>query len=220
MDFGHFILHPRHQRGAKIEADAAVIIDKPVSFSPERIALTKAYMSERYGIQSDSILIRPQMIVVHWTAIPTFEKSFAEFNKEKLDSTRADIMKSGAVNVSIHFLVDRDGSIYRLMPELWMARHVIGLNYTAIGIENVGGAHDVDDLTDGQLKANEYIVRYLKQKYPSIEYLIGHYEYTLFEHHPLWKESDSTYRTQKTDPGVRFMTLLRERVSDLKLQSR
>ena len=101
-----------------------------------------------------------------------------------------------------------------------MARHVIGLNYTAIGIENVGGAHDVDDLTDGQLKANEYIVRYLKQKYPSIEYLIGHYEYTLFEHHPLWKESDSTYRTQKTDPGVRFMTLLRERVSDLKLQSR
>jgi N-acetyl-anhydromuramyl-L-alanine amidase AmpD len=106
------------------------------------------------------------------------------------------------------------------MPETWMARHVIGLNHVSIGIENVGGARDRDDLTHDQLKANEYIVRYLKEKYPSIEYLIGHYEYTLFDHHPLWKERDSTYRTEKTDPGVRFMTLLRERVSDLGLKGR
>ena len=198
----------------------SVIIDKPISFPAERVALTKAYMNQRYGIASDSILIDPKMIVVHWTAIPTFEKSFAEFNKIALDSSRADIMKSGVVNVSIHFLVDKEGSIYRLMPETWMARHVIGLNHVSIGIENVGGARDRDDLTNDQLKANEYIVRYLKEKYPSIEYLIGHYEYTLFDHHPLWKERDSTYRTEKTDPGVRFMTLLRERVSDLGLKGR
>jgi N-acetyl-anhydromuramyl-L-alanine amidase AmpD len=197
-----------------------VIIDKPVSFPSERIALTKAYMNQRYGIVSDSIVIIPKMIVVHWTGIPTFEKSFAEFDKIALDSSRADIMKSGAVNVSIHFLVDKDGSIYRLMPETWMARHAIGLNHLSIGIENVGGARDRDDLTRDQLNANEYIVRYLKEKYPSIEYLIGHYEYTLFEHHPFWKERDSTYRTEKTDPGVRFMTLLRERVSDLGLKGR
>jgi N-acetyl-anhydromuramyl-L-alanine amidase AmpD len=197
-----------------------VIIDKPVSFPSERVALTKTYMNQRYGIVSDSIVINPKMIVVHWTAIPIFEKSFAEFNKIALDSSRADIMKSGAVNVSIHFLVDKDGSIYRLMPEMWMARHVIGLNHVSIGIENVGGARDRDDLTHDQLKANEYIVRYLKVKYPSIEYLIGHYEYTLFDHHPLWKERDSTYRTEKTDPGVRFMTLIRERVSDLGLKGR
>ncbi len=91
-----------------------VIIDKPVSFPSERIALTKAYMNQRYGIVSDSIMINPKMIVVQWTAIPIFEKSFAEFNKIALDSSRADIMKSGAVNVSIHFLVDKDGTIYRL----------------------------------------------------------------------------------------------------------
>ena len=197
-----------------------MIIDKPIAFPAERITLTKAYMNQRYGIVSDSILINPKMIVVHWTAIPTFDRSFAEVNKIALDSSRADIMKSGAVNVSIHFLVDKDGSIYRLMPETWMARHVIGLNHVSIGIENVGGARDRDDLTSDQLKANEYIVRYLKDKYPSIEYLIGHYEYTLFDHHPLWKERDSTYRTEKTDPGVRFMTSLRERVSDLGLKGR
>jgi N-acetyl-anhydromuramyl-L-alanine amidase AmpD len=177
-------------------------------------------MNQRYGIVSDSIVINPKMIVVHWIEIPTFEKSFAEFNKIALDSSRADIMKSGAVNVSIHFLVDKDGTIYRLMPETWMARHVIGLNHVSIGIENVGGVRDRDDLTRDQLKANEYIVRYLKEKYPSVEYLIGHYEYTLFDHHPLWKERDSTYRAEKTDPGVRFMTLLRERVSDLGLKGR
>ena len=199
---------------------APAIIDKPISFTAERVALTKMYMSERYGLASDSITIDPKMIVVHWTAIPTFEKSFAEFNKTSLDSTRADIMKNGAVNVSIHFLVDKDGSVYRLMPETWMARHVIGLNHVALGIENVGGAHDRDDLTKDQLEADEFIVRLLKEKYPCIEYLIGHYEYTLFAHHPLWKERDSTYRTEKTDPGVRFMTLLRQRVADLGLKGK
>jgi len=42
------------------------------------------------------------------------------------------------LNVSAHFLVDRDGTIYQLMPETRMARHAIGVNHLAIGVENVG----------------------------------------------------------------------------------
>ena len=37
-----------------------------------------------------------------------------------------------------HFVIDRDGTIYRLVTPTIMCRHTVGLNYTAIGIEHVG----------------------------------------------------------------------------------
>jgi hypothetical protein len=43
-------------------------------------------------------------------------------------------------------------------------------------------------------------------------------EYQQFEGHPLWLELDDTYRTEKIDPGDRFMTAVREAVADLGLE--
>ena len=120
--------------------------------------------------------------------------------------------------MSIQFLVDRDGNIYRLMPETWMARHVIGLNYNSIGVENVGGAGGAPDLTPAQVEADIRLVRYLVQKYPTIRYLIGHHEYRVFEGHPLWLERDPGYRTPKSDPGPAFMAAVRAGVADLGLE--
>jgi N-acetyl-anhydromuramyl-L-alanine amidase AmpD len=117
------------------------------------------------------------------------------------------VENASSLNVSSHFLVGRDGTIYRLIPETVMGRHVIGLNHCAIGIENVGGTEETP-LTDSQLKANIWLVRYLSKKY-KIDYLIGHYEYPLFEGHELWLEKDPGYRTEKTDPGEDFMEKVR-----------
>lgn len=57
-------------------------------------------------------------------------------------------------------------------------------------------------------------------QYPAdtVEYLIGHQEYNLFRGHELWKETDPGYRTEKSDPGVIFMTRLREQLKTLELQ--
>jgi N-acetyl-anhydromuramyl-L-alanine amidase AmpD len=96
-----------------------------------------------------------------------------------------------------------------------MARHVIGLNYCAIGIENVGSPKHL--LTDRQLKADAWLIRKLCKKY-DIKYLIGHQEYRLFEHTPLWKEKDKNYRTSKIDPGEVFMFRLRQKLKDLHLR--
>jgi len=189
------------------------IVDKPIVFNEERETLTLEYLSKRYGLEKSSPEIVPKMIVLHWTVIPTFEKSFDAFNNPSLPNWRPDIKAVSGLNVSSQFMVDRDGTIYRLMPETTMARHVIGLNHCAIGVENVGGDKD-QPLTKAQLKSNTWLVRYLADKY-AIEYLIGHYEYTLFENHPLWLEKDDGYRTKKTDPGVVFMENVRKSVSDL-----
>lgn len=189
------------------------IIEKPIIFDTQRELLTLEYLEQRYGLDVDTPQITPKMIVLHWTVIPTLEKSFAAFENATLPDWRPDIKSVSGLNVSSQFMVDRDGTIYRLLPETTMARHVIGLNHCAIGVENVGG--DVGQpLTKAQLKSNIWLVRYLSKKYP-IDYLIGHYEYTLFENHPLWLEKDSGYRTVKTDPGTEFMEKVRSKVKDL-----
>ncbi len=189
------------------------IVDNPITFNQERKELTIDYLESRYGIQQESPQIEPKMIVLHWTVIPTFEKSFDAFDAPTLPDWRPDIKNVSGLNVSSQFMVDRDGTIYQLLPETTMARHVIGLNHCAIGVENVGGTEDLP-LTKAQLKSNIWLVRYLKEKY-NIDYLIGHYEYTLFENHPLWLEKDEGYRTMKTDPGVDFMQKVRIAVHNL-----
>ncbi|MCL5027470.1 MAG: N-acetylmuramoyl-L-alanine amidase [Bacteroidetes bacterium] len=194
------------------------IIDSPISFSQKRIELTKQYIKEHYGITSNNISIVPKIIVLHWTAVGTYDSSFAVFNKETLEGSRPELVSAGDLNVSIQFLVDKDGTIHRLMPETWLARHCIGLNYESIGIENVGGVDDVDDLTDAQIKSNIQLVEYLAKKYPTVKFLIGHLEYRDFEGTKYWLEKDSTYRTVKYDPGERFMNAVRKGVADLNLK--
>ena len=192
------------------------IVDKPIIFDQERMELTKQYLATRHGLTMEDATITPKMIVLHWTVIPTMQETFDVFNPSKLPS-RPDLATASSLNVSSQFLVDRDGTIYRLMPETNMARHVIGLNHTAIGVENVGGTDDFP-LTEAQIKSNIFLVKYLSKKYP-IEYLIGHYEYTNFEGHELWRETDEGYRTEKTDPGKDFMAAVKKGTKNLNLKS-
>jgi len=194
------------------------IQDRPIRFSADRVTATQQYIADHYGESPEDISIVPRIIVLHWTAIDGLEETFAAFDPEGLGGSRPGLAAAGDVNVSIQFVVDRDGTVYRLMPETWMARHCIGLNYSAIGVENVGGGDGKDNLTDAQIEANIRLVRYLAEKYPSIQYLIGHMEYREFESHPLWLELDEDYRTEKIDPGDRFMIAVRDAVVDLGLE--
>lgn len=192
------------------------IFEKPIIFNAERQQLSIEYLAKRHSIQQNSPYIKPKMIVLHWTVVPSIEETFDVFNPVLLPGARAGIASASSLNVSSQFLIDRDGTIFRLLPDTAFARHVIGLNYCAIGVENIGS--DKDPLTKEQLLANEQLVRYLKKKYPEIAYVIGHYEYTDFVNDPLWKESDSSYRTTKTDPGIDFMKEIREKLKDLNLK--
>jgi beta-N-acetylhexosaminidase len=192
------------------------IIDSPIIFDDERVSLSKEYIHEHYGMKVDDIQIQARMIVVHWTATNDFKCSMQRFTRPLLPSDRPLIKQASPLNVSTHFVVDRNGTIYRLMDEKMMARHVIGLNYCSIGIENVGGENNIDNLTPAQFKANIKLIKYLKDKHPEIEYLIGHHEYTDFTDHPLWLEKDEDYRTLKYDPGDDFMSRLRSNFPSLK----
>lgn len=193
------------------------IVDKPIQFDQERIRLTQEYMRKHYGIEHNDITIKPQAIVLHFTAINSFISTWNYFNRTRIEAERPELLRESELNVSAQFLVDRDGTIYRLMPENWMARHCIGLNHVAIGVENVGDEKDFP-LTDAQVDADAALVRYLAAKFP-IVYLLGHHEYRRMEKTSLFYEAIPGYRTGKSDPGEDFMRHVRARLTGLDLKA-
>lgn len=198
------------------QAQNIKIIQKPIAYSKEKIKLSLAYMKEHHGLEQTTPKITPKIIVLHYTAGGTIDSNFKYFNNLHLENQRATLKNQSPLNVSAHFLIDRDGTVYQLVdPELF-ARHTIGLNYCAIGIENIGSK--AQSLTGQQVEANAELVRYLSKKYP-IGYLIGHSEYGVFRNSQLWKESDPKYFTGKADPGDDFMKKVRAKLTDLKLKS-
>ncbi len=192
------------------------IIQKPIVFNQERRQLSLDYLNKRHGIRKAQPTIVPKMIVLHFTGSGTLNSNFNYFNKEIIEGARTVNKNQSSLNVSAHYLVDRDGTVYQLLPDTLFARHIIGLNYMAIGIENVGGPDA--PLTEAQVNANAALVRRLCARH-KIEYLIGHSEYTVFRNSALWKETNSNYYTVKSDPGTGFMRRVRALLPNLQLKS-
>jgi N-acetyl-anhydromuramyl-L-alanine amidase AmpD len=192
------------------------ITQRPIVFDEERERLSLEYLSTRYGMQQNTAEIDPSMVVVHWTVVPTLEKTFAVFNPSVLPSSRTGISAASALNVSAHFLVDRDGSIYQLLPTTTFARHTIGLNHTAIGIENIADGEALP-LTQAQIQANIELIDYLAGKH-NIDYVIGHHEYKQFIGHALWKENNPNYLTEKNDPGDTNIRVIRKGLKQAKIK--
>lgn len=193
------------------------IVNKPINYSEERVRLSLEYLKDHHGLTQKTPTILPKMIVLHYTAGGTVESNHKYFNKTHLESARNTLKKQSTLNVSSQYIVDRDGTIYQLIEPNMFARHTIGLNYCAIGVENIGSKKQ--PLTEKQVVANAQLVRYLTKKY-KIEYLIGHSEYGVFRNSNLWKESDPKYFTGKEDPGKDFMSKVRLQVADLKLKDK
>ncbi len=208
------------RRAAGIDcAEGAGLAVVPLSLPQgrRRSRLTLEYVRERYDRQAVSLRFVPRMIVLHWTELPDLSALWRAFRTARIPPSRPELLRAGRVNVASQFVVDRDGAIYRLLPETAIARHVIGLNRAAIGIENVGGSDA--PLTECQVRADAKLVADLAARYPTIHYLIGHHEYGRFRGTPLWEERDPTYFTNKIDPGDEFMAAVRARIVPLRLAS-
>jgi N-acetylmuramoyl-L-alanine amidase len=145
------------------------IVVKPIPFSPARLAETRAYVKRHYGIDTWR-LRHPHVIVEHYTASDTFASAYATFA-----SNAANLGEQPGV--CAHFVIDRDGTIYRLVPPNIICRHTVGLNYTAIGVEHVGTS-DARILADKrQLDASLGLTLWLMSRYGiRLRNVIGHNE--------------------------------------------
>lgn len=154
------------------EAVLIDVVSKPIVWDAQRKFLTSIYRqkhtgdcdADKDGIEA-CIKITPKIIVLHMTELPTLEKSF-EYMKEPVLREERDKLISKSydrLNVSVHYLIDTDGTIYSLMPENYMGRHAMGVNHLSIGIENVG--LNIDGPTREQVDSNVKLVKYLMKKY-------------------------------------------------------
>lgn len=197
---------PTQSNTIDLQVDSFNIISK------NRLSLTENYAQEHYGLDSyvnDSV----KMIVVHYTVIPNLKATLDYFKPDSIESGRKNIQKFSWLNVGIHYVIDRNGDIYNLMPDSIMARHLIGFNHVGIGIENV--ANDSTQLTSAQMDSNVNLIAYLKNRHNSIEYLIGHQEYDNEElpHYKLMVSKNPNYKPYpKFDPGMQFMDSIRKKL--------
>ena len=182
-------------------AEEKIFVDNFILWTAHRDELIDDYTLRHYGKICREIV--PQAVVVHWTAIGTLESNWKFFYPEEMTDDE------GKLNVASQFIVDRDGTIWRLMPETKFARHIIGYNHCAIGIENIGGYNGQEDLTEAQLVANVRLIKYLHEKYPTIKYVFGHYQQDAARASGLYIENVEGYYSIKTDPGPKFMRGLR-----------
>ena len=177
-----------------------------------RLELTRKYCKTHYGLDS-SKLVDPQIIVVHATEIATLDATLKSFEPETISPERGYLNEHGDVNVGVHFVVDRNGDIYSLLPLDVIGRHAIGFNHVSVGIENVGFS---GKLTNEQVDADGALIADLVKRLPTLKYVVGHHEYVdrKRRHYKLYRELDPKYApTQKSDPGPAFMRELRAKLA-------
>jgi N-acetylmuramoyl-L-alanine amidase len=159
------------------------IVWKPIPYGAQRKAEMAAYAHRHYGIRTWR-LNAPKVIVEHYTASDSFSSAYNTFAADVVDSELHELP-----GVCAHFVIDRDGTIYQLVPLTTMCRHTVGLNYTAIGIEHVGTS-DAEILGNPrQIGASLRLTAWLMGRYGiQLRNVIGHNEsLTSPYHHELYK---------------------------------
>jgi N-acetylmuramoyl-L-alanine amidase len=144
---------------------------KPIPYGDDRKADMRSYARRHYGID-DHRLRRPRVIVQHYTVTDTFQPVYDTFAPN-----RPDVELGELPGVCSHYVIDRDGTIYQLVPTTIMCRHTVGLNYTAIGIEHVGRSDAQVLGNPRQMAASLRLTRMLQGRYEiRTRNVIGHNE--------------------------------------------
>jgi beta-N-acetylhexosaminidase len=177
------------------------IVAKPIPYGAHRRAEMAAYSKRHYGI--GSWRLHPKVIVEHYTGNESFSDTWQSFAADTPDPELGELP-----GVCAHFIVDKDGTIYQLVPLTVMCRHTVGLNYVSIGIEHVGTS-DQEILHDkAQIAASVKLTAWLVHRFHvKIRNVIGHNEslsspyhrehYKPWAHqtHPDWRHADmAVYR--------------------------
>jgi beta-N-acetylhexosaminidase len=164
------------------------IVQKPIPFGAARKQEMAAYARRHYGI--DSYRLRdPKVIVEHYTVTSTFQQTWNTFAPDTPDAELGELPGTCA-----HYVIDKDGTIYQLVPRSIMCRHTVGLNYTAIGIEHVGTSDGSVINNPKVLKASLRLTRWLRCTYGiKVKDVIGHNESLSSPYH---HENVARLRTQ------------------------
>jgi len=167
-------------------AKKPAIVWKKIPFGPKRRRQMAAYSKRHYGVRTWR-LRHPHVIVEHFTGGTSFSSAWNTFAANGPDLGELP-------GTCAHFIIDTDGTIYQLVPLGTRCRHTVGLNYTAIGIEDVGQS-DAQVLDDAKQIASSYkLTLWLMQRlHIQLRNVIGHNESLISPYH---KELYASWRCQ------------------------
>ena len=80
-------------------------------------------------------------------------------------SINQDHKKRGWAGIGYHFVIGKDGKVYRGRPEEYVGAHCSGNNTSSIGIALCGDFR-TESPTDEQLKSLDELVKLMRAKYP------------------------------------------------------
>jgi beta-N-acetylhexosaminidase len=182
------------------------IVQKRIPFPPKREREMRSYAIRHYGIHT-FLLRNPKVIVEHYTQTTNFSSVWNTFAQDVPDVELHELPQ-----VCAHFVIDRDGTIYELVPPDIMCRHTVGLNWTAIGIEHVGMS-DAQVMGDRkQLNSSLKLTRWLQQRYGILtRNVIGHAESlsSPYHHERVPSLRRQTHGDMQHATMVRYRRLLR-----------
>jgi beta-N-acetylhexosaminidase len=154
------------------------IVWKPIPFSAQRRAEMAQYAARHYGLHTWR-LEHPKVIVEHYTASNSFSSAWNTFASDAPDPELHELPGTCA-----HFVIDRDGTIYQLVPLNTMCRHTVGLNWTSIGIEHVGTSDASILQNPKQIAASLKLTLWLMHRFGiSLPNVIGHNESLTSRYH-------------------------------------
>jgi N-acetylmuramoyl-L-alanine amidase len=143
----------------------------PIPYGPARKRQMAAYSLRHYG-EDTYVLSHPKVIVEHYTETATAQEAFNTFAPDVPDSEFHELP-----NTCAHFLVEPSGRIDQLVPLSLRCRHTTGLNWTAVGIENVGFSDQAILNNPAQIAASLRLTRWLRCRYTiALKNVIGHNE--------------------------------------------
>ncbi len=183
------------------------IVQRPIPFDAKRRSDTAAYSRRHYG--AADWRLRPRVIVQHATATAALEPVIAAFSRNVADPELHELPGTCA-----HFVIDRDGTIFQLVPLHTRCRHTVGLNSTAIGIEHVGTSSAAVLRNAQQRQASLALTLWLADRYDiALADVIGHNENVRSPYH---RERYAAWRCQThADFPTREMTSYRRTLAQV-----
>ncbi len=184
------------------------IVKSYIPFGQKRKNETRAYSREHYGLDTYR-LTDPHLVIWHYTETSNYQSVFNTFADDLPDVEFHELPQ-----VCSHFVVDTDGTIHQLVPLGIICRHVVGLNYTAIGIEIVGRSDQQVLGNARQFRAAAVLTRWLRCRSAiPIRGVIGHNESL---QSPYYRELVPAFRGQTHGDFNRAdMNIVRARVATL-----
>jgi N-acetyl-anhydromuramyl-L-alanine amidase AmpD len=173
-----------------------------IPFGDERKRQMGGYSKRHYGVWRWK-LSSPNVIVLHFTGGSSYESARNHFASNSPN-------RGEMPGVCAHFIIEKDGTINKIVRTSIRCRHAIGLNYTSVGIEMVQetgrGASWADKQIlqrRPQIRAALKLVRFLKRRYAiKMRNIIGH---AMVNESPYFEDKQG-WRSDHTDwlkPDVR-----------------